>query len=73
MKTYFYNILQTQIESWWATLPVSEKEVISGLPYPQCTDWWETHNFEQKEFILGQAKTKLAIKQGRLEKWAFSY
>lgn len=52
------------LEIWWSSLPVSEKERIalkgirkagdpdeSKAQYPACTAWWNTLAEERKEFI----------------------
>ena len=48
---------QDNLELWWASLPVSEKERIatkaSGQPvtYPGCTAWWNALEQKVKEKI----------------------
>ena len=54
----------TDLETWWASLPVKEKERIArkGLMkagvtdanlsyYPACTRWWESLDVERKNSI----------------------
>ena len=61
------------LEIWWSSLPVSEKERIArkglskaGDPdeskacYPACTVWWNALEQERKEFIYKHARLGIA-------------
>lgn len=31
---------EIQLNKWWSSLPISDKERLSGRNYPACTIWW---------------------------------
>lgn len=65
---------KVDLELWWASLPVKEKERIArkGLTkaskdgnvdsalyfYPACTRWWESLETSHKEFIYAHCSVK---------------
>ncbi|MBE6252250.1 MAG: hypothetical protein E7109_01855 [Bacteroidales bacterium] len=67
------------LEIWWSSLPVTEKERIArkglakaGDPdqskacYPACTAWWNTLEAERKEYIYNHC---VAAHGDELHEW----
>lgn len=67
------------LEIWWSSLPISEKERIarkgmtktgtldeSLVTYPACTRWWQALEDNRKKFIYAHC---VAIHGDELKEW----
>lgn len=56
-----------ELISWWTSLPIVEKERVSGKMYPACSIWWNELSPDAQE----QTMTKsLEIRtQGNKPRW----
>ena len=39
---------ELDMNKWWTSLSITNKETLSGKPYPTCTVWWNDISLEQR-------------------------
>lgn len=39
---------ELDMNKWWTSLSVNNKESLSGQPYPVCTIWWNGISIEER-------------------------
>ncbi len=39
---------ELDMNKWWTSLSIANKESLSGQPYPICTVWWNGITLEQR-------------------------
>ena len=52
-----------QLNKWWASLRISDKEKISGQPYPDCTSWWNNLDLTEKSKDYHKSGIERAARQ----------
>lgn len=51
-----------QLNKWWASLRISDKEKISGQPYPDCTSWWNNLDLTEKSKVYQKSGIERAAR-----------
>ncbi|GEM_PF-1889402 len=39
---------ELDMNKWWTSLTITNKENLSGQPYPICTSWWNHITLEER-------------------------
>lgn len=55
IKENVLSRIELDMNKWWTSLSVTNKENLSGKPYPTCTVWWNEISIEERIKIHDQS------------------